>query len=171
MSYSFTYSETSTFTLTHAKHLAAKVATDLKRMQRFYGSPSDSAIASYEAEIIQFLKAGYLGTVTYGFKRDGKWIEPTLKYTARDLAGGSTHNHDPGRVRPGADISDASFYTYLTYSVAWNSSSESEKESFSKKLPFQRAGASEPGVDGYLSDDRTYSAGGRAIDRASVRSY
>lgn len=70
--------------------MAAKVATDLKRFQRLYGSPSDRAIASYEAELIEFLKAAYLGTVTYGFRRDGKWIEPTLRYTARDLAGSRT---------------------------------------------------------------------------------
>jgi hypothetical protein len=30
-------------------------------MQRLYGSPDDSSIASFEAEIIVFLKAGYLG--------------------------------------------------------------------------------------------------------------
>ena len=32
---SFTYNESSTFTVTHARHMAAKVATDLTRMQRF----------------------------------------------------------------------------------------------------------------------------------------
>ena len=68
MSDSYTLSETETFTVTHARHMAAKVATDLKRMQRLYGSPSDTDIASYEAEVIEFLKAGYLGTVTYGFQ-------------------------------------------------------------------------------------------------------
>ena len=87
MSDSYTISETETFTVTHARHMAAKVATDLKRMQRLYGSPSDASIAQYEAEVIEFLKDGYLGTVSYGFRRNGKWIEPTLRYTARDLCG------------------------------------------------------------------------------------
>ena len=45
MSYSYTVTESTTFTVTHARHIAAKVATDLKRLQRFYGKPSDSAIA------------------------------------------------------------------------------------------------------------------------------
>lgn len=106
MSYSFSYTESSTFTVTHARHMAAKVATDLKRMQRFYGSPSDSKIAEFEAEATEMLKAGYLETVTYGFKRDGNWVEPTLRYTARDLAGTAANDDDPGRVRPGADIRD-----------------------------------------------------------------
>ena len=99
MSYSGTITDTTTFTITHARHMAAKVAADLKRMQRFYGRPFDSDITSYESEIVEMLKAGYLGTVTYGFKRDGDWIEPGLRYTARELAGDAA-NDDPGRVRP-----------------------------------------------------------------------
>lgn len=171
MSYSFTVAETTTFTLTHAKHMAAKVATDLKRMQRLYGSPSDTDIANYEAEVIDLLKAGYLGTVTYGYRRNGDWVEPTIRYTARDLAGGTANDDDPGRVRPGADISGASFYSYLTYSSAWDNLSQAEQEAFKGRLPFQRSGAPEPGINGYLTSDRTYSSGGRALERASVRSY
>jgi hypothetical protein len=173
MSYSYTVpvTETKAFTVTHARHMAAKVATDLKRMQRLYGSPSDTKIARYEAEIIEFLKEGFLGTVTYGFRRDGKWIEPTLRYKVRDLAGSAANDDDPGRVRPGANIDGASFYSYLTYSDAWEDASATEKEAFGNRLPFTRDGASEPGVNGYLADDRIYSSGGRALDRASVRSF
>ena len=118
MSYSFTATETKTFTLTHAKHLAAKVTADLKRLQRLYGDVSDERIAQFEGEAAELLRQGYLGTVTYGFKRDGSWIEPTLRYTASDLANGGTDD-DPGRVRPGINISGASFHSYLTYSSAW----------------------------------------------------
>ena len=77
MSDSYSYTESRTFTVTHARHMAAKVATDLKRMQRFYGKPSDENIADYESEATEMLRAGYLDTGTYGFRRDGKWIEPT----------------------------------------------------------------------------------------------
>ncbi|MEX0761776.1 MAG: hypothetical protein WD208_13505 [Dehalococcoidia bacterium] len=172
MSYSYTLTETTTFTLTHAKHMAAKVATDLKRMQRLYGSPSDLKISDYEAEVIQLLMEGYLGTVTYGYRRDGDWIEPTFRFSARELAGASASDDDPGRVRPGANITGATFYSYLTYSAAWGNLTDSEKEDFEKNhLPFRRGGAPEPGISGYLSHDRTYSSGGRALDRASVRSY
>jgi len=171
MSYSYTVSETTTFTVTHARHMAAKVATDLKRMQRLYGPPSDASIADYETEIIELLKAGYLGTVTYGFKRDGNWIVPTLRYTAKELAGTSANDDDPGKVPPGANVDGASFYNYLTYSSAWARLTPAESEAFKKTLPFQRVGAPEPGINGYLVDDRTYSAGGRAMNRASVRSY
>jgi hypothetical protein len=171
MSYSYSLTETITFTATHAKHMAAKVATDLKRMQRFYDYPSDSAIADFETEVIELLKANYLGTVTYGFKRGDNWIEPTLQYTAKELAGSSANDDDPGRIRPNADISGASFYSYLTYSPAWGNLSSEQQNIFKKQLPFQRGGANEPGVNGYFSDDRTYSSGGRALNRASVRSF
>ena len=171
MSYSYSVSESTTFTVTHARHMAAKVATDLKRMQRFYGAPSDASIAQYEAELIDLLKAGYLGTVTYGFRREGKWIVPTLRYTAKELAGGSANDDDPGRVPAGADVTGASFYNYLTYSDAWDKLTEAQQTAFKANLPFQRVGAPEPGINGYLVEDRTYSAGGRAMNRASVRSY
>lgn len=171
MSQSFSITESHTFTLTHAKHIGAKVATDLKRMQRFYGYPSDAEIEQYETEVIEFLKAGYLSSVTYGFKRGGCWIEPTVKYTARDLAGGTTNDDDPGRIRPGADISNAFWGSFMTYNSAWDALTPTEREAFVSRLPFKRSVAAEPGISGYLSNDRTYSAGGRALERASVRSY
>ncbi|HVX40442.1 MAG TPA: hypothetical protein VHB25_12795 [Gemmatimonadaceae bacterium] len=170
MSYSTTYTESATFTVTHARHIAAKVATDLKRLQRFYGSPTDSDIAAYEIEVTELLKKGYLKTVAYGYKRDGSFIEPTLRYVASELQSGGADD-DPGRVRPGADIAGATFYSYLTYTAAWDRLSANEQAAFKDSLPFQRTGASEPGVNGYLADDLTYSAGGRALSRATVRSF
>ena len=171
MSFSYTYADTISFTRTHAKHMAAKVATDLKRMQRFYGQPGDAAIADYEEEAIELLKAGYLDTVMYGFWRYGNWIEPTLFYTARDLAAGSANDDAPGRISPRANVSGATFYSYLTYNWTWECLSAAEREEFERHLPFRRTGAPQPGIDGYLSDDLTYSSGGRALYRATVRSW
>jgi hypothetical protein len=169
MSSSYSVSETENFTITHAKHMAAKVATDLKRMQRLYGKPTDTTIQNYENELSAFLKAGYLDTVTYGFRRDDKWIEPTLRYTAKDLAGSTANDDDPGRIRPGANIEGCNFYSYLTRNGAWDNLTSDEREAFEKDLPFRRIGAPEPVVNGFLSQDKSYSAGGRALDRYVVR--
>ena len=168
---SYTLSNTQTFTLTHAKYLASKVATDLKRMQRFYGYPSDTSIASYEQELIELLKNGYLSEVTYGFKRDDKWIEPCLKYNASDLSNMYTADDDPGKIAPGADITGAYFYSYLVKTSAYYSLSSDEKESFEQALPFQRTSASAPGIDGYMSSDKTYSSGGKSLNRSTLKSY
>lgn len=170
MSYSHTVSESTTFTVTHARHMAAKIATDLKRVQRLYGSPSDHQIAQYETEAIVLMKAGYLNYVWYGFKRNDLWIEPTLKYTAQDLYSGSVDD-DPGKIRPGADVAGAAFYTYLTYSAKWYALSTAEQDAFGAGLPYVRSVAAEPTVSGYLSTDKTYSSGGRALERATVRNF
>ena len=80
MSYSYSVTEARTFTVTNARYLASKVKTDLKRVQCFYvGGPTDSGIEAFEAELVALLKAGYLGTITYGFWRNGNWIKPTLR--------------------------------------------------------------------------------------------
>lgn len=167
---SYSVTESQTFTLTHAKHMAAKVAADLMRLQRLYGSPSTQWILDYEEEVKVFLKAGYLDTVTYGFKRDGKWIEPTLKYTASELSSGDVDD-TPGRIRPNADIAGASFYSYMTYSIAWRNASQSERDVIKVQVPISRSGADEPEVNGYLTSDLSYSSGGRALNRSTVRSY
>jgi hypothetical protein len=138
-------------------------------MQRFYGQPSDATIASYEAEITALIKHGYLERVWYGFKRDGKWVEPTLRYSSRDLQGSHTDDNDPGRVKPGADISNASFYSFLSYSTKWYMLDLSDRQKFEADLPLTRGTASEPQVGGFMLQDKTYSAGGYALDRSTVR--
>lgn len=170
MSYSFTATETKTFTLTHARHLSAKVAADLKRLQRLYGNISDERITQFEGEATELLRQGYLESVTYGFKRNGNWIEPAMRYTANELANGSTDD-DPGRVRPGIDISGATFHSYLTHNAAWWSLTPDQRAAIEGQLPLQRTVQTEPQVDGYFADDKTYSSGGRSLGRASVRSY
>jgi hypothetical protein len=159
MTGSFTITESQTFTITHARHMAAKVATDLRRLRSFYGKPSDKEIAEWEAEVIELLKAGYLGTLTIGFRRNGQWIEPTLRYTARELGG----------IPPRANVEGASIHNYLTYTSAWDALSSAEQVVFKQRMPFQRTGAPEPTVNGRLVSDRTYSAGGQALGRAIVR--
>jgi hypothetical protein len=171
MSYSLTSTNTQTFTLTHAKYLASKMAADLKRMQRFYNYPTDAQISAFEAELTELLKAGYLSEITYGFRRDGNWIEPTLRYTARDLSGFSGSDDDPGRVRPNADVTGAFFYSYLVTNSAFNQLSTVDQEKFDSQLPFNRSGAPAPGISGYLSQDKSYSSGRQALDRSSVKSF
>jgi hypothetical protein len=166
-----TVTRTTTFTVTHARYLASKVETDLKRVQRLYnGDPVDARIANYVLELVELLKGGYLAKVTYGFRRDGQWIEPSLIYTAHDLQFGSSVDDDPGRIRASANITGATFASYMEPSAAWNALSAAEQAEVERRLPFQRGGADAPRINGYLVDDRTYSSGGRSLVRASVRS-
>ncbi len=169
MTYSFT--ESVTFTETHAKYLASKIKTDLKRVQRFYGQPSDDYIFQHYTEVIMLLKFGFLKCITYGFKKEGKWVEPTLKYIAYDLANDHGNDDDPGKIRPGKNVSGASFSSFLKYSKFWHDLSQEKRNQFKKQLPFQRIGGAEPEFNGFLFRDLTYSSGGRAVYRESLRSY
>ena len=171
MSYSFTSTESRTFTKTHAKYMASKIVTDLKRLQRFYGKPDDSFILQHFLEAVMLLKFNFLKRITYGFQRYEKWIEPTLKYTAHDLMNDYENDDDPGKIRPGKDVSGAVFSSFLEYSNSWKKLSSEEQNEFENQLPFQRSFGTEPLFNGYLYRDLTYSSGGRTIYRESLRSY
>ena len=75
---SYTTTETSTFTITHARYIASKVATDLKRFQRFYGSPSDDLINRYEGELAGLLKHDAVDNVVYGLQRISLWTPASV---------------------------------------------------------------------------------------------
>ncbi len=166
MSYSTT--QTINFTITHARHLAAKVRTDLKRMQRFYEKPTDEHIDELEEELIALLKEGYLESITYGFKRDGQWIKPTLRYTAKDLSQGTSIDDDPGRVPIGADVSNATFYSFLVSSSKYQNLTNEDRSNFKNSIRITRSEADYPQANGYFSSDRSYSSGGRSLDRSTL---
>jgi len=44
-----------------------------------------------------------------------------------------------------------------------------EKDAFKRQMPFYRTGADEPGLNGYLVEDLTYSSGGWALKRSSLK--
>ena len=79
----FSTTTSNTFTLTHAKRIASKVATDLMRFRRYYGKPALSSIDEYEEELVVLLKHDVLKEVAYGFRKNGKWIT-AIKYQAID---------------------------------------------------------------------------------------
>lgn len=165
---SSSYTFTTTFTLTNAKYLASKVATDLKRIQRFYGSPTDQQISDYESEITELLNEGYLDNITYGFRRNGNWIKPSLKYTSLELSIGNMDD-DPGKIPMGADISNAAFGSFLFKNFKWDNLTQGEKDNFLKKLRIQRTDGSTPQSEGYFSNDLTYGSGGRSINRSTLK--
>ena len=156
------------FTIAHARHIASKVATDLLRFQRFYGSPSNNWIDWYEAELIVLLKYDAVDTVVYGFQRNGLWTMASARYVA--LPGGSLRvDDDPGKIRPGFDVSNASFTSFLTYSSFWCNLPVATREGIERDLPFQRTVGSPSGLErGQWVSDRNYFAGGRGLGRSTV---
>ena len=157
------------FTYTHARKIASKVATDLLRFRDFYGRPSVLEIDDYEAELVELLKHDMINHITYGFKKDGEWIT-AVKYHAVD--GALIADDVPGRLRAGANVSGASFTSFLSYSNSWWNRSDTERNCIRKLLPFPRSTGEEPGVkDGYWSQDLNYVAGNRGLSRSSIRQW
>lgn|SRR5574341_1507772 len=170
MSTSYVISETESFTITHARHIASKVATDLLRFQRFYGRPSDETINAYEAELVSLLKEEYVDTVTYGFKRNDKWVA-ALRYRA--MPGGLVlADDDPGKIKADDQLESTIFSSFLVYSTKWSRLTTQEQQQFEATLPFQRSTGPEPGIEcGWWTEDRTYSAGGRGVGRSVIRRW
>lgn len=169
MNLSFSYTGSETFTVAHARLVASKVATDLKRFQRFYGRPTDDWIDNYEAELVVMLKNDLIASVVYGFKRNGKWTEASVRYTA--LPGGTlVADDDPGRIRPNLDIAGADFTSFLSYNIRWYTLPNEDRAAIAGQLPFQRVSGSTPDLEvGYWADDLNYVAGGRGLGRSTVR--
>jgi hypothetical protein len=167
MSTSYSITETASFTITHARYIASKVATDLKRFQRFYGAPSDERIDQYEIELALLLKHDAVETVVYGFQRGGKWTEASVSYRA--LPGGNlSADDDPGKIRPWLDVEGATFSSFLTYQSG--ALGPGELEAIESECGFQRSNGSVPPLEaGYWADDLNYVAEGRGLGRAVVR--
>jgi hypothetical protein len=169
MSSSFTVTESTSFTVVHARWLASKIATDLLRLQRFYGKPTDQQINDYESEITALLRDDYVSQVTYGLKRNGSWVE-AVRY--RSIGGDLIADDDPGKLRPGADISNTAFSSFLSYNDKWWKLSSSERQRIATLLPFQRTTGDEPGIEnGFWVDDKNYSAGGRGLSRSTIKRF
>lgn len=163
----YSYTTTETWSRTHARYVAGKVAADLRQMQQAYGRPSDTDIENYLQELTELLAGGYVKEVSYGFRRDGAWIA-ALKYTA-DMYGNLTADDRSGRIPRGADITGAAWYSFLTYSSKWDALTQSQRESIERDLPFARSSGVEPIIrSGSWSPDKSYSAAGCGLRRATI---
>jgi hypothetical protein len=170
MTTTYTTTLSSTFTRTHAKYLASKIASDLLQMQRFYGKPSYAEIEDYIEEVIILLLEGYLASVDYGFRRDGEWVI-ALSYSAR--YGGTIQTDDrSGRVLPGIDIDGASWGSCLRKNFAFWLLSSEEQQQIEDSLPVKRTTAAEPQAsNGVWVIDKSYSRNGVGIERRTFREY
>ena len=147
----FATTTSTAFTYTHARRIASKVAADLMRYHRFYGSPSQSRIDQFEEELVELLRYNAIDEVTYGFRKGNQWIT-AVKYKAVD--GELLADDVPGALRV-VDLEGASFGSFLSYSMAWYLMSAENQKKIKAALPFERS----------------YSAGGRGLRRSKIQRY
>jgi hypothetical protein len=167
---SFSYTLSSSFTRTHARELAAKVAADLRQMQVFYRKPTDQEIDDYVVELVELLVGGYLSSVDYGFRTNSGWVV-ALSYTVRS-DGTLDTNDRAGRVPIGANISGTYWYSYLRKNSKWWDLTQSERYKIESSIPIKRNGTGEPsiGSGNVWVEDKVYSSNGTSFTRRTLKS-
>jgi hypothetical protein len=163
-----TYTTTSTFTRTHAKHLAAKVIADLYQCSVFYDRPPADGIGDYETELVEMLANEYVYSYEFGFKVGEKRLL-TWHYTV-GADGGLHGDSNAGNIYAKAAVAHASYFNFMTYSSKWSKLTDAQQTTFQDGLPFQRGDGSSPtDGDGYWQVDHGYTAGGVRVDRKTFR--
>ncbi len=167
MTFSFTTS--STFTRTGARYIASKVAADLRGMRDYYKQPDESRIRDYNEELTELLAGGYLATVEYGFVKNDQRIV-TLYYEVRP--DGSLSDERSGNVYARVDISNAKWFSFLTYSDKWESLSPADKQQIKARIHIKRAPGERPqDGNGYWVMDKSYSSQDMDMQRKTFRPY
>ncbi|WP_367324583.1 hypothetical protein [Streptomyces sp. HUAS ZL42] len=159
------YARSATFTLTDARYIGAKVGADLRQLNSLYGKPALTTIDNYVEEVALLLKDGYLNTVDFGFRDSGSnaW---KLRLRYRVTVGGHLVDNRPGSLPRSVDIAGLDFYSYLTYSTAFQLLGTAERDRVKEALPVKRTGADAPSANaGTTQSGRGYARNGTGVDR------
>ncbi|MCA9217178.1 MAG: hypothetical protein KDB27_29115 [Planctomycetales bacterium] len=167
----FTHTQSATFTVTHARYLASKIAADLNACSRLHGRPAISVVEKYNEELIELLRYGYLSQYEFGFKRSDKRV---LSWSYEVDASGAVSGDDrAGKMSAYVDLSDTSFFNYVWYSAKYQNLTSDQQAAFKDSHPINRASGSPPsdGNGVWSGTEKNYSAGGTGISRRSFRSF
>lgn len=168
MSFSYTKTATSTFTIVHARYLASKVAADLHLCAQYYGQPSEQRIREYAEELAQYLNEGYLKEYEFGYQKNNQRVV-TWRYRVDENGLISTDDRS-GKIVPYVDIQGASFFNYLTQNSRFFQLSAAQQARFKSSLPIQRTNGDPPSDGtGYWTSDRNYYSGGRGLARQNFQ--
>jgi Bacterial HORMA domain family 1 len=163
-----TFTRSNSFTITHARYLASKIAADMHLCAAYYGLPSEASIRNFAEELAQYLNAGYIASYEFGYKRNGIRVV-TWRYTV-DATGSITTDDRPGKIPPYVDISGASFFNHLTPNATYFALQEYQQVSFTSSLPVQRPHGHPPSDgSGYWTSDRNYYSSGCGIGRMTFQ--
>jgi len=158
---------TSTFTRTNARYLASKIAADLRQLRSFYGRPSEQQIENLLEELVEMLAGGYVATYEAGFRKTDKRVV-SVRYTVS--SSGVASDEGAGGVYARADVTGASWFTFMTYADAWWCLSDAERTTVKNSVPVDRSPGAEPtDGDGYWEGGRSYASGGTSASRRGFR--
>lgn len=161
------FTTTTTFTRTNARHLASKIAADLRQLRGFYGRPTEQEIEDLYEELTEMLNGGYVATFEAGFRKDGKRVV-SAKYAVSTSS--SASDERAGGIYARADVTGASWFTFMTYSQAWSDLTDAERQKVKDSVPIDRTPGVEPtDGNGYWESGRSYESGGTSTSRSGFR--
>lgn len=162
---------TSSFTITDARYVGAKIGADLRLLNNLHGRPALTDIDDYVEEVALLLRDGHLGTVDYGFMDSGTRVwKLRLRYTA--TLGGQLVDSRPGGLPTSGNFAAYSFHSYLTYSTKFNALTATQQASIKQALPITRVGADEPSAGaGSTSNGNGYGRNGAGVNRDIYTAY
>jgi hypothetical protein len=166
----YSYTATESFTLAHARKLAAKVVADMHQCLRVYGRPEETSIGAYQTELVVLLNGRYVSKYEFGFKTATEKRIVSWKCTvtsAGDLEGGRS-----GGLYATADVNGARMFNYLCHSDKWFGLTASEQAAVDAKHSIERVGCDPPSDgSGRWVRDRQYVSGGVALEREEFRPW
>ena len=126
-------------------------------------------IDEYEKELAELLKHDVLDDVEYGFKRNGKWTEASVRY--RRVPGGTlVADDDPGKIRPGSMSPAHRSPRFLTYNARLVPQSQAERAAIAAQRPFHaRHRPSHPSERGHWAQDLNYIGRRPGVGPATAR--
>ena len=163
--------QTASFTITEARYVGSKVATDLRLLNGYYGRPPLNDIDAYAEEVAVLLRDGYLKTVDFGFRdgSTGNW-RLRLRYTAS--SGGHLVDNRPGSLPARAEVDTLPFYSYLIYTEPFLNLSADGQRSARSGLAVERVGADEPSLSlGHTTAGHGYARNGVGVARDVFSAY
>lgn len=161
-----TFSYTDTFTETHAAHHAGRITTDLRHCFHEYGSPAEHMLEKYLEELKVLVSRHLVARYHFGFERNSMPVW-SLQYAISQHGDVNAESDLAGGIPRGHNVSGASFFNFLTYSLAWYGLSTQERAEIQNMLPFTRTDGILPGsgIINY-SEDRQFNAGGIGTQRS-----
>lgn len=169
MDFTMTRTVADSFTLTHAKKLASKVAADMRRCQGIYGQPSDAQINDFGTELAILLRDGYVAEYEFGYQKDNNRVV-SWHYRV-DSTGDLATDDRPGKIVQ-VSVEGCSRFNQLTPSTKWYKLSPEQRAEIRAEIPVQRGTSDGPkDGSGYWTMDRTYSSGGISMPRKTFQPY
>ena len=164
------HTNSESFTVTHARKLAAKVTADMYNCLQHYKYPPAAEIDRFTEELVVMLSRHYISVYEFGFQTAENKRVVSWRYTVSvtgDLEGGKS-----GGLFATADTSNAAWFNQMTWNSNWTALTNTEQEKINGLHEVRRITKSGPNDgNGHWVTSRTYGAGGVSIVREDFQPW